>query len=61
MKLLSRALFGFALLGAVLFATGCASDGTTAVPGQNKHSSMPQNLPQSWEGQGMLGGMAGYQ
>ena len=59
-----RAFFGLALVAVALFSASCSSqsvDTNRDLPGQNRYSSMPQNLPQSWEGQGMLGGMAGYQ
>lgn len=59
-----RAFLGLALAAIALFSVSCAHDAATTnrdLPGQERYSSMPQNLPQSWEGQGMLGGMAGYQ
>ena len=69
MKFLSCTLIGAAIAAAALFSSGCATDAeidanranNRVLPGQNQYSNMPQNLPQSWEGQGMLGGMAGYQ
>ena len=59
-----RVFLGLSLAAIALFTASCAHDAATTNrdrPGQNRYSSMPQNRPQSWEGQGMLGGMAGYQ
>ncbi|MCB1077067.1 MAG: hypothetical protein KDM63_04350 [Verrucomicrobiae bacterium] len=38
-----------------MLATGCAS--SDPKPPKPRISSMPQNLPQSWEGQSRMGGM----
>jgi hypothetical protein len=46
-------LYAFLIAGSVMFSTGCA---TTSKDEENV-SSMPWNRPQSWEGQGQLGGM----
>jgi hypothetical protein len=40
----------------ILCATGCASDDQQAQQDNPNQSSIPWNRPQSWEGQGMLGG-----
>ncbi|HEX4086062.1 MAG TPA: hypothetical protein VHY22_14200 [Chthoniobacteraceae bacterium] len=49
-------LFAAALL--ILGACGCASDSQPASQGQNNPnaSDIPWNRPQTWEGQGMMGG-----
>lgn len=43
------------LTGLILLATGCAS--SQPKPPKPRISSLPQNLPQSWEGQSRMGGM----
>lgn len=53
MKSITLALM--AAVGLVFLAAGCASQGPK--PPRPRLSSMPQNLPQSWEGQSAMGGM----
>jgi hypothetical protein len=52
MKSISVTILSF--VGMVLFAS-CASQDPQ--PPRPRLSSMPQNLPQSWEGQSAMGGM----
>ena len=47
-------LASFALT--VMFSS-CVTTGGNTPPDQEKYSSMPHNLPQSWEGQSAMGGM----
>ena len=56
MTILRGFLIIAASIGLVAFGTSCASkDGPQ--PPRERISSLPQNLPQSWEGQSQLGGM----
>jgi hypothetical protein len=50
-----RALFLIVILAGVLFVGGCATDSQPKDP--DRVSSIPWNRPQTWEGQGPLGGM----
>jgi hypothetical protein len=53
---MARFLVAFAMMaGVVIFGTGCASQ--QPEPPKPRVSSLPQNLPQSWEGQSRMGGM----
>lgn len=55
--LIFRGVAAVALSAALItLGTGCASNqGPT--PPRERISSLPQNLPQSWEGQSQMGGM----
>lgn len=63
MKILSN-LFLLIAVAAGLTLTSCATNDTDARPKREKLSSMPHNIPQSWEGQagmpGFGGGGGGY-
>jgi len=45
------------LLSLTVLMTGCVTTNSTPKPPRERLSSMPQNLPASWEGQSQLGGM----
>lgn len=45
-----------AVVGILLANVGCASNEGPKPP-RERISSLPQNLPQSWEGQSQMGGM----
>ena len=47
-------------IAAILFSSGCASNEAKPPSSADRYSSMPQNMPQGWEGQSALGGMGGY-
>ena len=48
----------FLVVCASLLQGGCASD-TPKPTDPPRISTLPQNRPEGWEGQGMLGGMMG--
>ncbi len=56
MKLFRGILALVAAVALVAFGTGCATNDGPQPP-RERISSLPQNLPQSWEGQSQLGGM----
>jgi hypothetical protein len=45
------------LLSVVFLMTGCVTTDSTPKPPRERLSSMPQNLPASWEAQSRMGGM----
>ena len=55
--LICRGVVAVALSAALItLGTGCASNQGPKPP-RERISSLPQNLPQSWEGQSQMGGM----
>lgn len=49
-------LFTALALGCLTFGVGCANNDGPKPP-RERMSQMPQNIPQSWEGQSQMGGM----
>jgi len=52
MKTFVAAAFAFSL---AIFFSSCASQETDSTPPHEKISSMPHNMPASWEGQAGMG------
>lgn len=57
MKTLLRGFFSLIAAGAILLGTSSCVTNEGPQPPRERISSLPQNLPQSWEGQSQLGGM----
>ncbi len=58
MKLLSN-LFLLMAVAVGISLTSCITSDTDARPEREKLSSMPHNIPQSWEGQAGMPGLGG--
>lgn len=50
-------LLWLCLVAAAAICAGCASSSPEETSGSEEISQLPWSRPQSWEGQGMLGGM----
>jgi len=54
---MSSRLLWLCLIAAAAIVTGCASSSPEDSTSSEEISQLPWSRPQSWEGQGMLGGM----